>query len=208
MDPPEPRDAEQRVGDQQQEQQRWSPPVIVDLDDNGAKDTVETENTQKTATAKARDGQRQDPAVGASVYPRSQLRPQSQGVARGRMVRKRKRVLDNGKSVDVIEVHHHHHHVHPPTTTAAAPADWGNFPPAAYGWAMPDPAGDIHPIPIGAGTWGNPVPQISYQQPTAQNQFTIILGCIVCPVATFICIVIWLAVFGIIELTDVFGNPW
>lgn len=121
-------------------------------------------------------------------------------------VRKRKQMWSNGKPVEVIEVHHHHHHVHPVPEQAVR----GGAPPisAAFPATMHDPMGDIHPMPIGAGTWSNPVPQISYQQATCQNQFTIILGCIVCPVATFICVVIWLAVFGVIQLTDIFGNPW
>jgi len=227
MDNPTPNDSQQQTTEaaarsaaatDKPKQQKHAAPVVIDLADTppGPGRLPQTQRPQPSA---ARTGARR------ALLPASQTR----------VVRKRKRVLRSGaggggKSVDVIEVHHHHHHMHPFPQAPLSESSYPQSPPALClpsvsdtapntaplsnaGWVVP-PGGPTtthyphRPLPAGAGTWGNPVPQISYQQPTVQNQFTIILGCIVCPVATFICIVIWLAVFGVIQLTDIFGNPW
>lgn len=68
--------------------------------------------------------------------------------------------------------------------------------------------GGMQVKPIGAGTLANPVDQLSFTTYNLQNNFTWVLGCcIYCPVA-FCCIIAWLVLFGVIEWTDVFGNPW
>lgn len=71
-----------------------------------------------------------------------------------------------------------------------------------------DGMGGVHAMPIGSGTWSNPVPQVSFQQPTIQNNFSWVLGWLVCCPALFCCVVIWLVLFGVIDWTDIFGNPW
>jgi len=179
-----------------------SPPVLIEL---GAPH-ADVENDPKPFTPKVpRNTPRNTVQSPRDVQKQ---RPQRQ------VVRKRRRILSNGQTVDVIEVHHHHHHIHPSSTTVMS-EPISSTAPVAAGAAFPDtpqfmmdPMGDIHPMPIGGGTWSNPVPQISFQQSTIQNKCTIILGCIICPIATFICIILWLAAFGIIAITDVFGNPW
>jgi len=138
--------------------------------------------------------------------------------------------------VQVIERHYHHHHVHPDATSAvAASIPLGEGPvgdplavvppttmPVEHGFVPTDrnlvyasaPANEVWgpgsipaPLPVG-GTWANPVSQMSFMQPTTQNNCTWIWGWILCCPALFCCCVIWLVLFGVIEWTDIFGNPW
>jgi len=103
---------------------------------------------------------------------------------------------------EVIEVHHHHHHMHPVASGGAFPnhKQWSTM--------FQDPMSEIYPMPIGAGTWANPVTQQTYQQSTIQNNFTWILGWCVCCPTTAICIIIWLVIFGIFTWDQVFRSPW
>lgn len=63
------------------------------------------------------------------------------------------------------------------------------------------------PLPAGSN-WNNPIPQMSFTTPTVQNNFTWIFGCIICWPTTFVCVVIWLVVFGVFAYDDVFRSPW
>lgn len=111
-------------------------------------------------------------------------------------------IRNRRSSSNVIkEVHYHHHHLH---STGAYPAlqAQGNFP------VWVGDGGEVYPLPIGASTGGNPVPQQSFQQATVQNNFTWILGWLVCCPTTYVCIVIWLALTGVIAWGEFFREPW
>lgn len=73
---------------------------------------------------------------------------------------------------------------------------------------LADGRGGVQVMPIGAGTLANPVDQLSFTLSNTQNNFTWILGCLICCPIAFCCVVLWLVLYGVIEWTDVFGNPW
>lgn len=146
-----------------------------------------------------------------AAKPTAAAVPKNPGPQQQQIIRRRERskgsleVQRTSRSTDgrdVIEVHHHHHHMHPMVSGGVLPThqQWSTM--------LQDTMSDIYPMPIGAGTWANPITQQTYQQSTIQNNFTWILGwCVCCPTAA-ICIIIWLVVFGIFTWDQVFRSPW
>lgn len=64
------------------------------------------------------------------------------------------------------------------------------------------------PMKIGAGAWGNPVPNSTFQQASFGNCCYMIIGWIVCcPV--YICAIILVLIFvGAMTWDEIFDNPW
>lgn len=159
-----------------------SPPVIIDLTKPSAT------NEEKTLSASS------SPTTAAATAARIPEQPQ--------VIRQRR----SGYNVSqkVVEIHYHHHHMHalPPEACGSTNAVAG----APFRWKSD---ADVQPLPVGASSGGgNPVSQMSFQQPTLQNNFTWILGCLVCCPTTFVCVMIWLAIAGVIAWDEFFRSPW
>lgn len=96
-------------------------------------------------------------------------------------------------------------HLVPSGTPATGLVMIGNVPHVPY-WSK----GMTVPmlLPIGAGTFADPVPPRTFEQPGLTNTFQCILGWVLCCPTTFVCVVLWLVLFEVIDWDDVFDSPW
>lgn len=62
--------------------------------------------------------------------------------------------------------------------------------------------------PIGAGSFANPVPQAAFQSPTIANHCAWICSCILYCGILFCLAICLLIFFGIVTVSQVFGDPW
>jgi len=60
-------------------------------------------------------------------------------------------------------------------------------------------------LPIGAGTFANPVPPDTFNQPSFVYIFQGVCGWFLCCPIAFFCIIFWLVLFSVIKWSDVFG---